>query len=311
MRRFTLLFFTLLVFMCVTTDSLAGKEKSEYEQWLDKGRQAIAAASVCKQVPKSDGERFALTMREYWQREIQSLWQQDARLNQYYLGAQGRIDVTDKDCGLIRDGAGNPQRIGRDTCYPWKLEEYNTLDKLTERLKLVPEFGATRGFAQPTSHEGGWIYDEIVRGLLGGEVNHPETEALYLPEHAGGKTGFAVLHKRGNAVRWYGPDCCRLVSIAEGEEQWRDLRKDDAKQAVQISLVGTISLPPGIAKEDLRYLRVSYRDVDFNLTSGQGGVNALGKGEIDDFNLYVFKYFLVSPCGVIICLEDNMGPSCK
>ena len=305
MRRFTILFFCLLLFASPAPGE-AASEMSPVEIRTAKNRQRIAEVLDACGSPtlKSEGERFAVAMQDYWQKEIRKLWRQDQLLNQYYLGAKGSINVTDKDCGLIRDSAGNPLRISRDTCYPWKLTKYNTLDKLAERLKLVPEFGATRGFAQPASREGGWIYDEIVRGLLGGEVNHPETEALYLPEHAGGNAGFAVLYKRGNTVRWYGPDCCRLMSIAEGVAEERQVKRQLGRMT-QIALLDNDYLPSGLNREDFCYLRVSYQDVDFNLDSGQGGVYAFGKGQLDDFTVYMIKYYLVSPCGLLILLDGE------
>ena len=283
-----------------------GKNMTLYAKLIARSRRLIAEASVCAERPRSQGEIFALAMRDYWQREMQLLWIQDERLNLYYPGAQGRIDVTDKDCGLIRDKDGNPLRIGRDTCHAWKLTEYNTLDKLAERLKLVPQFGASRGFDRPGGREGGWIYDEIVRGLLRGEVQRLDTERLYLPEHADGNTGFAVLFKRGNAVRWYGPDCCRLLTVDDAEKEAGRLERPG--HATMICPLGKKGLPRGVMLEDLYYLRVSYRDVDFNLDSGQGGVHAFGKGEIGDHAQYVYDYYAVSPCGELICGLVKMEP---
>ena len=308
MRRFTLLLCSLFLFVCcLTTDSLAQEESAEErrraaeEQWRDKRYwQPIRKASVCEQRPQSEGERFVRAMQDYWQREMRDLWRLDANLNRYYRGAQGRINVTDKDCGLIRDAAGNPLRIGRNTCFPWKLAEYNTLAKVAERLKLVPQFGAERGFGRPDSREGGWIYDEIVRDLLGGEVYPPDGKPLYLPEHTKGNAGFAVLYKRGNAIRWYGPNCCALMSYEEANKEG-GIRSKRTGFAITIDAVGPRVLPPGVSMDDFRVLRVSYHDVDFNLDSGQGGVYALGRGKLEDYNMNITRYYLISPCGTIIC----------
>ena len=302
MRRLTFLFFSLFLFMCcLTTDSLAQEKSAEFERWRDKRyRQPIAQASVCEQRPQSDGERFVRAMQDYWQREMRDLWRLDANLNSYYRGAQGRINVTDKDCGLIRDAAGNPLRIGRNTCFPWKLAEYNTLAKVAERLKLVPQFGAERGFDRPDSREGGWIYDEIVRELLGGEAYPPDGKPLYLPEHAKGNAGFAVLYKRGNAIRWYGSDCCALMSCEEASKE-DAIRSKQSGYAITTDHVDPSVLPPGVSMDDFRVLRVSYHDVDFNLDSGQGGVYALGRGKLEDYNMNITRYYLISPCGTIIC----------
>ena len=303
MKKIVLLLLCYSIALFALAVTKAAAKDISFEERMARQRALIAAASTCKERPKTDDELFALAMQDYWRSEMQNLWQQDAKLNQYYLGAQGRIDVTDKDCGLIRDRTGNPQRIGRDTCYPWKLEEYDTLDKLAERLKLVPEFGAKRSFDQPSRREGGWIYDEIVRDLLHGKVYRPEGDPLYLPEH-NRHAGFAVLHKRGNAVRWYGPDCCALLRGAEWAKEHSQRRDFSKNEAVRADACLPEGLPNGLTYRDLRRLRVTYRDVDFNLFSGQGGVRVWTQGKVDDYDLYLTHYYVVSPCGTIIPLKE-------
>ena len=150
-------------------ESRAGRSRSRSGNRKKNARtQRIVEAIRCREAEPalSDGELFARAMQDYWQREMHGLWGKDESLNHNYPGANGNIHVTDSDCGLIRDTAGQPLHIERDTCYPFRLDKYNTLDRLTERLKAVPEFGAKHGFDQPGRHAGGWIYDAIVGELL-------------------------------------------------------------------------------------------------------------------------------------------------
>ena len=251
-------------------------------------------------------------MQDYWQREMHGLWGKDESLNHNYPGANGNIHVTDSDCGLIRDTAGQPLHIERDTCYPFRLDKYNTLDRLTERLKAVPEFGAKHGFDQPGRHAGGWIYDAIVGELLQGRVSHPDREQLYLPEHADGRANFAVLFKRGSSIRWYGPDCCRLVNRDEAEAEVQDLRRRLAQWIIDADVFDDSYLSPELRKTldmgKLRFLRVSYHDVDFTLDAGQGGAYALARSRVNNFNLDVTKYYFVSSCGQITCVWEGSGP---
>lgn len=103
-------------------------------------------------------------------------------------------------------------------------------------------------------------------------------------------------------MRWYGMDCCALMSYEQAHKEYGI--RNQPGHAISIDHIGQNSklLPTGLLREDLRILRVSYHDVDFNLDSDQGGAYALARGEIDDYNMNITKYFLISPCGGIICL---------
>ena len=267
----------LMLALLTLTDGGAGaaEKMHPYDQLLLEDRQTIGAAYACADRAASDAELFARAMRDYWRREAAALWNRDRELNVAYKAAQGAIQVTDRDCGLVRDAAGGPLRIDRDTCLPWKIADYPTLPQVAERLKAVPAFGAERGFAEPGSREGGWIFDAIARDLLRGEPFPPEGRPLYLPEH-NGDAGFGVLFKRGNAVRWYGPDCCSLMPMAEAREDARRLHGPG--EMIRDAFIGPESLPEGLTLEELRFLRVRYREVDFNLNHGQGGVGVMSMG---------------------------------
>ena len=304
---------------CTAADGLQGEQgrpqpQQEWEQKKNARTQRIVEAIRCREAEPalSDGELFARAMQDYWQREMHGGGGKDESLNHNYPGANGNIHVTDSDCGLIRDTAGQPLRIERDTCYPFRLDKYNTLDRVTERLKAVPEFGAKYGFDQPGRHAGGWIYDAIVGELLQGRVSHPDREQLYLPEHADGRANFAVLFKRGSSIRWYGPDCCRLVNRDEAEAEVQDLRRRLAQWIIDADVFDDSYLSPELRKTldmgKLRFLRVSYHDVDFTLDAGQGGAYALARGRVDNFNLDVTKYYFVSSCGQITCVWEGSGP---
>ena len=294
----------LCLVLLLTASGAAAEKLYPYEQKLLEERQKISAAYACTDHAPDDAELFARAMRDYWHRAVAALWDRDRQLNAAYPAAQGAIRVTDQDCGLVRNAAGGSLRIGRDTCLPWKIADYPTLPQLAERLKAVPALGAEQGFADPGSREGGWIYDTIVRELLRGEPYPPEGKPLYLPEHHG-NAGFGVLFKRGNAVRWYGPDCCVIMRQDEAEAEAQ--RKSGHSFVDGDLRIGSKSLPDRLKPEELRYLRVRYREVDFNLNDGQGGVHFLGRGELGDFKQTVTEYYLVSPCGAITCVRRS-GP---
>ena len=118
---------------------------------------------------------------------------------------------------------------------------------------------------------------------------------MYLPEHADGRANFAVLFKRGSSIRWYGPDCCRLVNRDEAEAEVQNLRRRLAQWIIDADIFDDSYLSPELRKTldmgKLRFLRVSYHDVDFTLDAGQGGAYALARGRVDNFNLDVTKYY--------------------
>lgn len=77
-------------------------------------------------------------MQNYWRREMERLWALDKALGEDEFPPV-TTDITDNTCGLVRDKRGNPLTISRDTCYPWKITEYDTLEKLRTRIQDVPD----------------------------------------------------------------------------------------------------------------------------------------------------------------------------
>ena len=105
-----------------------------------KVKQWVAEKLSCTPpTPLSQGELFALAMQDYWKKMLLGLWEEDKESNKFYSQDGFEIHITDSDCGLIRDRKGNPLKIDRKTCYPWKMGKYDTLEKLQVQLKNVPE----------------------------------------------------------------------------------------------------------------------------------------------------------------------------
>lgn len=268
-----------------------------------KVKQWVAKTLSCKpQAPLSQGELFALAMQDYWKKFLRGLWEQDQSLNEFYPLRGGAINVTDSDCGLIRDKKGNPMRIDRKTCYPWKMGKYDTLEKLQEQLKNVPEhFKGVSEFNKVHQNPGGWIYDEIVQSVLQGEVYSPDEGVLYQPEHHNQDADFALLGKNGPSIYWYPRDCCRLMSYSEVLAEQERLNPPPRTGIFSVLLTSS-DLPPGTRMEALHFLRVKRMAIDGNLGSDQGGAGLFKRGEIKKRRLFITDYFAVSPCGEVVSI---------
>ena len=227
-------------------------------------RQRLADIFACADAsPRSEGEIFAQAMQDYWRFVLRDQW---------------RHRVVTKHPELLPEA---------DIWHPWKIAAYPTTEALQARLDLLP---GRREFDRAWTPEQGWRFGRIVRDFLGGEVNHPETERMYGPEHADGDAGFGVLHHVGKETRWYGPDCCRILSHAEAMSERE--RRGAWRRAPRL---GDDDLPPGLRKEDLRYLRVQWHEV--TVETGENGSQRWTVGPVNEKDT---EYFFLAPCGTLL-----------
>ncbi len=254
-------------------------------------RQEAAAFFACKpEKPLSREKLFARAMQNYWRREMERLWALDKALGEDEFPPV-TTDITDNTCGLVRDKRGNPLTISRDTCYPWKITEYDTLEKLRTRIQDVPDL-LTEWWSTNKQASADNTYDIIVREILRGQVIHPERELPYSPEDLkGGRAGFAIIRHDGPGIWWYEPDCCKLMTYGELPE--KDRKSDPFWISPYLRY-----LPPGTRIEDVMFLTVMTYPVDTTWPNGRNGTLYLDRGELYE-NYPITFYFIVSPCGAI------------
>lgn len=270
-------------------------------------RQETAAFYACRpEKPLSREELLARAMQNYWRREMERLWALDKALGEDEIPPV-TTHITDNTCGLVRDKRGNPLTISRDTCYPWKIREYNSEEELRAKIRAVPylleerwkkvkwkeERDSNTGLLVGRLEDGLSTYEYIVQEILHGQVMHPERELPYLPgELKNDRASFSVIHHEGARTSWYGPDCCKLVTY------------DEIKEKEVLFLKGRAHyLPPDIRIEDVTFLQVTSGLIDHTWHNGREGVFYLSRGEIygideDSFD-YTTLFFEVSPCGAI------------
>ncbi len=254
-------------------------------------RQEAAAFFACKpEKPLSREEVFARAMQNYWRREMERLWALDKALGEDEFPPV-TTDITDNTCGLVRDKRGNPLTISRDTCYPWKITEYGTLEKLRARIQDVPDL-LTEWWSTNKQASADNTYDIIVREILRGQVIHPERELPYSPEDLkGGRAGFAIIRHDGPGIWWYEPDCCKLMTYGELPE--KDRKSDPFWISPYLRY-----LPLGTRIEDVMFLTVMTYPVDTTWPNGRNGTLYLDRGKLYE-NYPITFYFIVSPCGAI------------
>ena len=284
-------------------------EAERVRQKEEQLRQETAAFYACRpEKPLSREELLARAMQNYWRREMERLWALDKALGEDEIPPV-TTHITDNTCGLVRDKRGNPLTISRDTCYPWKIREYNSEEKLRARIQAVPyllkerekkvkwkaERDSSTGLLVYWLEDGLSTYEYIVQEILHGQVMHPERELPYLPgELKNDRASFSVMHHEGAWISWYGPDCCKLVTYDEiKRKKVLTLEEEDRLHY----------LPPDIRIEDVPFLQVTYSSVDHTWPNGREGVFYLSRGEIDaideNFFDYITLFFEVSPCGAI------------
>ena len=183
--------------------------RSLFETKEETDLREIREAMECKpDKPLSRGERYALAMKEYWQRRVNAHWWGDEWLENNMDDPPPKgiytIVVNKNMCGLERDWLGHPKFMRTDSCYPFRLDGYPTLEAL---LKKQPDFVPEEANAE---------FAEVVRKNLGGKKYDPAGEGfLQQPEHYHRPSGFGVLKTDDWHVQFYAEDCCTLNSYQE------------------------------------------------------------------------------------------------
>ena len=250
--------------------------RSLFETKEETRSREIREAMECKpDKPLSRGERYALAMKEYWQQRVNAHWWGDEWLENNMDDPPPKgiytIVVNKNMCGLERDWLGHPKFMRTDSCYPFRLDGYPTLEAL---LKKQPEF--------VSEHENSDFakFADMVRKNFGGKKYDPAGEGfLQQPEHYHRPSGFGVLKTDDWFVKFYAEDCCTLNSYQEFVAY--------LKQKYPMKWQSWVKTIPIEVRENSDYLTIDYvfakSKVDDN--SDEGGYNEM---------------YLVNPCGELV-----------
>lgn len=239
----------------------------------------LKQASCTPDKPLSKGEIYALAMQDYWKTQMNELWDAEKKISQ--LKEEGQFsdeipsDINEQICQLERDKDGNPLRFGNKACYPWKLTEYDTFEKLQE----WKDNGGTA---------------ENLEDLFGnewkGEYYDPAKGFLQQPDFYNKESDFAVVQRSMNETRWYPRDCCGLLSYDEVIQK---------KLGMRVVYWGWDNFSEREKKtfKKLYFLSIKFKNIDYNarFSNGQEFIVSHGKGRN-----YIFGIFPISPCGKII-----------
>ena len=250
--------------------------RSLFETKEETRSREIREAMECKpDKPLSRGERYALAMKEYWQQRVNAHWWGDEWLENNMDDPPPKgiytIVANKNMCGLERDWLGHPKFMRTDSCYPFRLDGYPTLEAL---LKKQPEF--------VSEHENSDFakFADMVRKNFGGKKYDPAGEGfLQQPEHYHRPSGFGVLKTDDWFVKFYAEDCCTLNSYQEFVAY--------LKQKYPMKWQSWVKTIPIEVRENSDYLTIDYvfakSKVDDN--SDEGGYNEM---------------YLVNPCGELV-----------
>ena len=161
----------------ITPRKILSSIRSLFETKEETRSREIREAMECKpDKPLSRGERYALAMKEYWQRQVNGHWGEDEWLENNMENPPPKglfsIVINKNMCGLERDWLGHPKFMRTDSCYPFRLDGYPTLEAL---LKKQPEFVSENSNAE---------FADVVRKNLGGIKYDPNGEGfLQQPEY--------------------------------------------------------------------------------------------------------------------------------
>lgn len=248
--------------------------RSLFETKEETRHREIREAMECKpDKPLSRGERYALAMKEYWQRQVNGHWGEDEWIEKEVWGdaaPRGYITINERMCGLEEGGIGHPKSMRTDSCYPFRLDGYPTLEAL---LKKQPEFVSKHSNAE---------FAEVVRKNLGGKKYDPTGEGfLQQPEHYNRPSGFGVLKTDSWSVKFYAEDCCVLLPYQEFVS--------DFKQTAPTYWQSWINNIPIEIRESAEYLNIEDTSVKSKIDD-----DAIEGGESRS------KTYLVSPCGELV-----------
>ena len=247
--------------------------RSLFETKEETRSREIREAMECKpDKPLSRGERYALAMKEYWQQRVNAHWWGDEWLENNMDDPPPKgiytIVANKNMCGLERDWLGHPKFMRTDSCYPFRLDGYPTLEAL---LKKQPDFVPEEANAE---------FAEVVRKNLGGKKYDPAGEGfLQQPEHYHRPSGFGVLKTSNWFVKFYAEDCCTLNSYQEFVAY--------LKQKYPMKWQSWAKTIPIEVRENSDYLTIDYVYVKSKIDSNSddGGYNEM---------------YLVNPCGELV-----------
>ena len=278
---FLLLFVAFIYYIArpeIKPREILSSVRSLFETKEETDLREIREAMECKpDKPLSRGERYALAMKEYWRRWVKWHWSADEWLenNMDDLPPKGLffegIVFNKNMCGLERDWLGHPKFMRTDSCYPFRLDGYPTLEAL---LKKQPEF--------VSEHENSDFakFADMVRKNFGGKKYDPAGEGfLQQPEYYHRPSGFGVLKTEDSFVRYYSENCCMLHSYQEFAAY--------LKQKYPMKWQSWAKTIPIEVRENSDYLTIDYvyakSKIDSN--SDDGGYNEM---------------YLVNPCGELV-----------
>ena len=258
----------------ITPRKILSSIRSLFETKKETRSREIREAMECKpDKPLSRGERYALAMKEYWQRQVNRHWGEDEWIEKEVWGdaaPRGFITINERMCGLEEGSFNHPRFMRTDSCYPFRLDGYPTLEAL---LKKQPEF---------VSEHSNIEFADVVRKNLDGKKYDPAGEGfLQQPEHYHRPSGFGVLKTDNWSVKFYAEDCCVLLPYQEFIS--------DFKQTAPTYWKSWINNIPIEIRESAEYLNIEDTSIKSKIDD-----DAREGGESGS------KTYLVSPCGKLV-----------
>ena len=274
---FLLLFVAFIYYIArpeIKPREILSSVRSLFETKEETDLREIWEAMECKpDKPLSRGERYALAMKEYWRRQVNSHWGADEWLEQEVWGdaaPRGFVTINERMCGLKYDWTDHPELMKTDSCYPFRLDSYPTLEVL---LKKQPEFVSKRGNSD---------FAYMVRKNLGGIKYDPAGDGfLQQPDYYNRPSGFGVLKTDDWFVKFYAEDCCTMRSYQEFAAY--------IKQKYPMDWQSWISDIPIEVRENAQYLTIKYTYAPSKIDDDtrEGGESRS-------------RTYLVNPCGELV-----------
>ena len=257
----------------ITPRKILSSIRSLFETKEETRSREIREAMECKpDKPLSRGERYALAMKEYWQRQVNAHWGRDQWLERNNGGDvwRGFITINERMCGLEEGNFSHPKFMRTDSCYPFRLDGYPTFEAL---LRKQPEFVSKRSNSE---------FADVVRKNLGGIKYDPNGEGfLQQPDYYNRPSGFGVLKTDSWSVHFYAEDCCTMRSYQEFVAY--------IKQKYPMDWQSWISDIPIEVRENAQYLTIKY-----TYTPSKIDDRPIEGGESRS------RTFLVNPCGELV-----------
>lgn len=259
----------------ITPRKIFSSIRSLFETKEETRNREIREAMECKpDKPLSRGERYALAMKEYWRRQVEWHWRADKWLENNMDDPPPKgiytIVINKNMCGLERDWLGHPKFMRTDSCYPFRLDGYPTLEAL---LKKQPEF---------VSEHSNIEFADVVRKNLDGKKYDPAGEGfLQQPEHHNRPSGFGVLKTDNWHVQFYAENCCTLNSYQEFVAY--------LQQKYPMKWQSWVKTIPIEVRENSDYLTIDYIYTKSKINKDSD------KGDFSWNEMY-----LVNPCGELV-----------